>query len=130
MAKTEIVKQVKLTPNQKISLMEAAANGGKFERAPEWAVLQPLRFLRLIEERPKYAGKDLAALQTQIAQLWVKMPAIVKARDHNALERICRDISSLEYDRERKAYWITDAGKAYLTLGTVTIATTLADEKK
>lgn len=126
--KTEIVKQVKLTPNQRIALMQAAADGGRFNHTPDWGVLQPLRFLRLVEQRPKYEGKELASVRHKINDLWKKVPAIVRAKDARALDKISSDIRSYEYDLERTVYWLTPAAHEYLTLGKVTVLAGRSDE--
>lgn len=118
--RVEVVKQVRLSPSQRIALMEAANNGGKI-RNTESGVRIPLRYLKLIEERdektPEQRKQEAAALIKSFASL----ATAARKRDGDECYKIASAIHSTQWNLDRKAWWITDAGREYLATGKVVV---------
>ena len=116
-----IIKQLRLTPAQKLAIVSAANNGNRFDRGPDWNTQQTLQHLRLIEKRDRYTPAERKAKQAKISALWKELPALVRARNLTAADRKVHELRSLISDLDSKTYWLTDAAKEYLTKGQVTI---------
>jgi hypothetical protein len=116
-----IIKQLRLSPAQKLAIVSAANNGNRFNRGPEWSVQQTLQHLRLIEKRDRYTPAEKKAQQAKISVLWAELPALVRARNLEAADRKVDELRSLISNMNSKTYWLTDAAKEYLTKGQVTI---------
>lgn len=118
----EILKQVKLKPRSKLTLIQMSNDGGRFTgHHLEWSIREELRQFHLIEERPRYTAKDLAEHKKQTAELWRKLAAAVKARDVRTVRRAADNLSSQVYDLESKAWWLTKTAEEYLLKGKVTV---------
>jgi hypothetical protein len=116
---TEIVRQVRLTTNQRLALVQMSNDGGHGN--PHWKARLDLRQLGLIEERPRFAGAERIAKEKKIADLWKHLPALVKARNQRGLERVSQELHSHYYELERTTYWLTKAAEEYLVKGRVVI---------
>lgn len=118
--KTEIVKQVRLTPNQRYALMEAASNGGRL-KSGDWGVKTTLGHLRLIEKRIAGSPAERAALEKKIADAWKAIPALVKAKKLSEVESALHSIRNAKYSLQQEAWYLTKAADEYLTKGRVVI---------
>lgn len=119
--KTEIVRQVKLTPKQRLMLLSMANNGGK-SRAVDYNVRHDLIALGLIEEGELHPTREAkAGIAREIAALWLRVRKTVAAKRADDLYPIIRDIREKEDEVKAKAYWLTKAASEYLTKGKVTV---------
>lgn len=116
----EIVKQVRLTTNQRMTLVKMSNNGGR-DRNVDYHVRYDLVALGLIEERAQFTTEEKRAIARDVSELWKKLPALVKARQLDEVDRTVDHIRGRKRDLEAKAFWLTDAANEYLTKGKVTI---------
>lgn len=116
----EIVKQVRLTANQRFALVELSNAGGR-KRNLEWRVRFDLIHLGLIEERDQYTVAEKDAIKQDIAAMWKNAREISKTRDSNKLYEKAMAIRGKERELSMKAVWLTDAAKEYLIKGRVVI---------
>ncbi len=118
--KVEVVRQVKLTTNQRLKLVMMSTEGG-MARHVDWNVRADLLALGLIEERDCYTEKQKSEIRVQIAGMWKQASVFLKAKDASGLDRIAGEIRSKESEIAWKGFWLTDAANEYLVKGTVTI---------
>jgi len=117
--KIEIVKQIKLTSNQRFALVAMSNNGGR-ERHIDYKVKGDLVALGLIEEREMNTPAEKKAIETEIRDSWKLAGPLVKAKNADSLDRLMDKIRSKQRDLTTKAYWLTKAAEEYLVKGNLT----------
>jgi hypothetical protein len=117
----EIVRQVKLKPRAKLTLVQMSNDGGRYTGyTMDWSIREELRQFHLIEERPRYTKQDLVERHRKTAEQWRKLARAVKARNVREAHRAADELVSGVYDSESKAWWLTKAAEEYLLKGKVT----------
>jgi hypothetical protein len=119
----EVIKQVKLTSKQRLTLVEMQNHQGRHDRAfsLDYSVRADLQALGLIEERLSKTEAERKVVTAEINGLWKGVPKLVADRDHHSVDRLMGDIRRKHEELERKTWWLTDAAYEYLTKGKVTI---------
>ena len=118
--KVEIVKQVKLSPNQRIALITAANNKGVFEHIDS-STRETLRYLGLIEQLPRYAAERLKEQETKVVTAWKELSAAAKRKSIKGVEEHLRTITADAWHRNDKIWVLSKDAKDYLENGKVTI---------
>jgi hypothetical protein len=118
----EIVKQVRLTPKQRITLMDMANAGGVKPRL-EHDAQTVLQHLGLIEKRSRFTPTEKAKRAEKIKADWKECRGFTLAKDLRALERKIDQMQSDQRESEDTAWFLTAAAQEYLLQGTVTIKT-------
>ncbi|MGD0497563.1 MAG: hypothetical protein ABSC23_03905 [Bryobacteraceae bacterium] len=118
--KVEIVKQVKLTSNQRFTLLAMSNNGGR-DRHLDYKLKAEFLALGLVEERDLNTPAEKRAIEAEIRACWKQVPALVKARDADGLDRLSDKIRGKLRDLSTRGFWLTKAATEYLVKGKVTI---------
>lgn len=86
--------------------------------------MERLEFLQLIEYRPKYDATAIARKQTAISELRVGLAQSAMTMASDDIVQVYRSINTLEnaLQSNDKVAWMTDAGRALLLTGTVTVS--------
>jgi hypothetical protein len=120
--KVEVVKQVRLTTKQRLTLVNMQNHGGRHESHYfDYSARVDLIALGLIEEGPELTEQERKAVKAELAQLWKSLPAMVRSKSVEALDRAIDEIRSRNSRLESKTWWLTDAANEYLTKGRVVI---------
>jgi hypothetical protein len=120
--KVEIVKQVRLTPKQRITLMEMANNGGSKDRIDS-DTATVLTHLGLVTKRDRFTAQQKTARLKQRKSMFQECAVLARAWDYDKLRRKVEAIGSDKYHDNETAYFLTPAAQEYLLHGTVTIKT-------
>jgi hypothetical protein len=120
--KVEIVKQVRLTPKQRITLMEIANEGGSKSRI-DHDTATVLKHLELIEHRSRYSPAEKKARVQKRKAMFKEAIELARAGNAKGLNRKADEIESAAYHDDETAYFLTPAAQEYLLQGTVTIKT-------
>lgn len=118
--KIEIVKQVRLTPKQRLTLMDMANEGGSKSRIDHDAATV-LRHLGLIEQRSRFTPAEKKARAQKRKAMFRDCIALARAEDAKGLHRKADAIDSDAYHDSETAYFLTPAAQEYLIQGKVTI---------
>lgn len=121
--KVEIVKQVRLTPKQRITLMQASNAGGMVDRM-DLDVSILLQHLGLVEKRPRFSAIELKARTTKRKDKLRECAPLLRSgstADIKKLRRIVDDLDSETWHDNDTAYFLTPAAKEYLVTGKVTV---------
>lgn len=116
----EIVKQIRLTANQRFALVELSNAGGRKHNL-EWRVRFDLIHLGLVEERDQYTDQEKSKINQEITSMWKGLREIIKERNADQLYDKAAAIRGKERELTLKALWLTDAAKEYLIKGRVVI---------
>jgi hypothetical protein len=115
----EIVKQVKLTPNQRIALIAAANNGGVLkDRDADYGARETLRYLGLIEQFPL---NDPATLRKKTDAAWVALRDASRSRNLRAASDAMKIIDDENWQAEKRGWRLTAAASEYLDKGRIVI---------
>ncbi len=122
--KVEVVRQVRLTSKQRLTLVEMQNSGGRSRNSGymNYTVRQDLQALGLIEERLLHTASEKKAIEGEISALWKAMPAHVKTKDASLVERQAGVIYAKLRSLDSKAWWLTKAAEEYLVKGKVMIS--------
>jgi ketopantoate reductase len=118
MAQTlEIVKKVRLTTKQRLTLVSMANGGGSIERL-DWGVQHDLLYLGLVE---KFKIVDREAIRKKVAVAWVTLGKACRLKDAGAAEKAVDVIRREGWESEREGCRLTAAASEYLTKGRVLV---------
>ncbi len=120
--KTEIVKQVRLTPNQRYTLVDMQTKGGRYDgHHMDWTTRATLQNLMLIEERPRFSPAEIKRATTQSIARWHQLARLVKAKNLAGLDQKIHELRDLARRADQKAWWLTKQADEYLLRGSVVI---------
>jgi hypothetical protein len=118
----QIVKQVRLTPKQRIALMEISNAGGSLGRMDlDHDIATVLMHLGLVEQRSRFTERQKAERIKGRAADWKECAELVRKKDLMGLNRKVDKMRSAIYEDGEKSWFLTPAAKEYLIQGTVTI---------
>lgn len=119
----EIVKQVRLTSNQRSTLVEMQTKGGRYDgHSMDWKTRVELQNLLLIEERPRYSPKELRDISAQLTAKWRELTTLVRVKDLSAADRKVNELQELSRRVSQTAWWLTQTADEYLLKGRVIIS--------
>jgi hypothetical protein len=113
----EIIKQVKLTAEQRIALI-AAANADGVLKSPSFNVRETLRYLGLIEQTTQYVKADI---EKRTANAWRQLAVAVRTKEAKKAEDLIGTIMNEKWDIQRTCWRLTAAASEYLLKGRVIV---------